>query len=205
MKIGPKYKICRRLGVAIFEKCQTPKFTQALAASRSTKIRKHRSGPRSDFALQHLEKQKMRFSYGLSEKQFSRYVKEAVEKKGANAVMSLYGRVECRLDNIVYRLGFAPTRAAARQMVSHGHILVNGTRMNIPSHWVVIGDSVAIAQRSREKTLFAGLDERLKERALPVWLSGNLQEKTGTIIREPEFDPGSLAFDLRAVVEFYSR
>lgn len=205
MKIGPKYKMCRRLGVAIFEKCQTQKFTLALAASRSTKIRKHRSGPRSDFALQHLEKQKMRLTYGLSEKQFSRYVKESVAKKGVSALGTLYGRVESRLDNVVYRLGFAPTRAAARQMVSHGHIQLNGRRMNVPSHRVVVGDSIEIAERSKEKTIFAPLDERLKEHSLPAWLTSDVSKKTGRLMREPEFEPGSLSFDLNAVVEFYSR
>lgn len=205
MKTGPQYKICRRLGVAIFEKCQTQKFAQKIAASRSTKVRKHRSGPRSDFALQHLEKQKMRLMYGLSEKQFSRYVKEAVAKKGASALSLLYGRVESRLDNVVYRLGFAPTRAAARQVVSHGHMQLNGRRMNIPSHRVVVGDTVSIGERSKEKTIFASLDERLKEHSLPAWLSSDASKKTGQIMREPDFDPGSLVFDLNAVVEFYSR
>lgn len=203
MKIGPKYKICRRLGLAIYEKCQTQKFV--LAASRGGKERKHRPAPRSDFAIQHLEKQKMRLTYGLSEKQFSRYVKESLAKKGTNALGTLYGRVESRLDNVVYRLGFAPTRAAARQLVAHGHIQVNGKTMNIPSHHVEIGDTVAIGERSKNKTIFANLDVRLKEHSTPAWLSSDGGLKTAKLVRVPELDLGALPFNLTAVVEFYSR
>src|SRR3984957_13787063 len=114
----PKYKIARRLGAPVFEKTQTQKF----AARAEKKTKKGGFGrPKSEYAFQHNEKQKARMVYGISEKQFRHYVKDAVEKKASLAVASIYGALESRLDNAAYRLGFAPTRRAARQMVSHGH------------------------------------------------------------------------------------
>src|SRR5690348_2193115 len=128
MLLGPKYKICKRLGASVFEKCQTQKF-QLAEARAPRKTRGRRGG--SDFGTQLLEKQKARFTYGLSESQFSRYVHEAMEKKGKDSVIGLLTRLESRLDNVIYRAGFVKTRRAARQMVSHGHVLVNGRRVNV--------------------------------------------------------------------------
>jgi len=149
MKTGPKYKLCKRLGSAIFEKCQTK--TYALSEARTSGQRRKRGGPRTDFATQHLEKQKMRFTYGLSEKQFSRYVEGAVERKSGSAAVELLKAVESRLDNVIYRLGFASTRALARQLVAHGHITVAGKRVTIPSYAVAPGQEVGIREGSKGK------------------------------------------------------
>ena len=114
MIIGPKYKIAKRLGAPIFEKTQTQKF--ALSEARAGRNKSKRAGMSSDYKRQLIEKQKMRFSYGISEKQLSRYVKEAFAQ-GHQPITQLIARLESRLDNVVYRLGFAQTRRLARQMV----------------------------------------------------------------------------------------
>ena len=130
MKIGPKFKIAKRLGAPIFEKTQTQKF--ALSESRGGRQNKRRPGQMSDYKRQLIEKQKMRFTYGISEKQFRRYVDDAVEKSN-QPVALLMERLESRLDNVIYRMGLAKTRRLARQITSHGHICVNGKKMTIPS------------------------------------------------------------------------
>ena len=124
MITGKKYKICRRLGDRVYNKCQTPAFSRSVAAKRAGPM-KRRPKPKSEYGTQMLEKQKARFTYNVSEKQFSNYVEKSRETKGVNPAEFLYKSLESRLDNVVHRLGFAPSRAFARQMVSHGHITVN--------------------------------------------------------------------------------
>jgi small subunit ribosomal protein S4 len=199
---GPKYKIARRLGAAIFEKTQTQKF--ALREQSRGKER-GRGGPKSDFGVQMLEKQKARFTYGISEKQFSNYVKSAVAKRGVNSVEMLYTSLESRLDNVVYRLALGDTRAHARQMVSHGHILVNGKRVTIPSFRVSLGDVIAIREGSKKKNLFANVDEKLKNRETPAWIAFDREKKEAKIQGLPKATPTELHFDLSSVIEFYSR
>ena len=145
MKIGPKYKIARRLNAPIFEKTQTQKF----AASKERKLVK-RGKPKSSFGLQLDEKQKARFSYGVSEKQFKNYVNKVLSLRSGSQNDRMFEMLENRLDNVVYRAGFAPTRAQARQMVSHGHMKVDGTRVTIPSFQVSIGNKVSIRKESQE-------------------------------------------------------
>jgi small subunit ribosomal protein S4 len=153
MIIGPKYKICKRLGASVFEKCQTQKFQ--LAEARAPRKTRGKRGGGSDFGAQLLEKQKARFTYGLSESQFSRYVHEAMEQKGDSARGTCF-RLESRLDNVVFRAGFVKTRRAARQLVGHGHVMVNGRRMNIPSYKVKqVGDTFLSAKRAAPSPLFA--------------------------------------------------
>jgi small subunit ribosomal protein S4 len=202
MRIGPKYKIARRLG-PIFEKTQTPKY--ALRAEKKAANKKRSFGPKSEFASQMLEKQKVRYSYGIGERQFKKYVKEATARKGVNTIQALFERLEMRLDNTVYRLGFAPTRQAARQMVGHGHITVNGIRSNVPSHIMTKGDVVAVRAGSVNKPLFKGTDEKLKTVAFPSWLSYDADKKVATVSGVPQHNPGEQAFNLGQVIEFYSR
>jgi len=203
MKIGPKFKIAKRLGAPIFEKTQTQKF--ALSEARAGKRRTgRRPGAMSDFKKQLLEKQKMRFSYGISEKQLRRYVDEAVEK-GDQPIADLIARLESRLDNVVYRLGLAKTRQAARQMVSHGHIVVNGKRMTIPSHKVRTGDTITVRQGSKDTGLFTTLTEDHTATAVPGWLSFDLKTISGTKKSEPVYEPSETLFDPELVLEYYSR
>lgn len=205
MKIGPKYKICRRLGSDIYEKCQTQKYI--LSESKKSRIRRgKRRRVLSDYGKQLLEKQKVRFSYGISEKQFKNLVKEAVSKKDREATEVLYENLESRLDNTVYRLGLAPTRRMARQMVSHGHMTVNGRRVTVPSIRVKKDDKIAIRKASLNKGLFFELEEKIKERgAAPSWLKFNLPKKEAVVQGRPKLEPGKSLLDLNTVIEFYSK
>ncbi len=201
MKFGPKYKIARRLGANIFEKTQTAKF----ALRQERKGAKPNFRPKSQFAIQMLEKQKARLTYGVGERQFKKYVKESVAKKGANTLQALYERLEMRLDNVVYRMGFAPTRQAARQMVNHGHITVDGAKSDIPSHILTVGQKVSIRVGSLAKPLFKDLDEKLKTVKVPTWISYDADKKTGSVEGTPKYVPSEQLFNLGLVIEFYSR
>lgn len=201
MIFGPKYKIARRLGANIFEKTQTQKF----ALRQERKAGKGPYRPKGDFAVAMLEKQKVRFSYGVGERQFKKYVKESVAKKGTNTTQALYERLEMRLDNTVYRLGFAPTRQAARQMNAHGHILVNNKRTNIPSQTLFLGDKVTVRGASLTKPLFKELDEKMKKVSVPTWLSYDGDKKLATVESTPKYSPSEHLFSLGQVIEFYSR
>jgi len=201
MKIGPKYKIARRLGAPIFEKTQTQKF-----ALRQAKKLENNPRPRSksDFGLGMIEKQKARYTYGVNERQFSNYVKAALLKEG-NTGELLISALESRLDSVVLRAGFASTRRAARQMTSHGHITVNGRIVRVPSLSVKIGDVIGIREGSKIKPLFASLEERLKTVKLPAWLKLNFDKKEVTIDGKPVAQNSDLLFNVATVLEFYTR
>jgi len=209
MIIGPRYKIARRLGAPVFEKTQTQKFVLSEAKragiGKSTKGRKGGSRQKTDFGVQMNEKQKARFSYLLSEKQFSNYVKKALTTKGTNNTGALLELLESRLDNVVLRAGFAHARLLARQMVSHNHIQVNGRTVNIPSFKVSLGDIVTVREGSLKKTLFMGLEERLTAKTAPSWLKVDAEKKRVEIQGAPKMDNGELLFDPNSVIEFYSR
>lgn len=198
---GPKYKICKRLGGAVFEKCQTQKFS--LSEARGGKRKLKHGGQMSDYKRQLFEKQKMRLSYGISEKQLSRYVAESTEHT-KDPGKALVGRLEARLDNVVYRLGIAKTRRLARQMVSHGHIVVNGKRMTIPSYQVRVHDVLSIREGSKESPLFLNLAERIELGSIPTWLTLDPKLGTGKVLAEPQATTETL-FDPEQVFEYYSR
>jgi small subunit ribosomal protein S4 len=207
MKIGPKYKICKRLGSSVFEKCQTQKFQLAEARS-PRRVSRGRSGG-GDFGIQLIEKQKARLTYGLSESQFSRYAHEAMEHKGS-AAEGLLARLESRLDNVVYRAGFAPTRRAARQLVSHGHIVVgkdasSTKRMTIPSYRVSAGETVAVRQESRVSPFFGNRVEKAAETKTPDWMELADGGFAATIKALPHAGATDVAFDPSVIIQFYSR
>lgn len=199
---GPKYKICRRLGTGVFEKCQGQKFQ--LAEARKGKIRGRRRRP-SDYAEQLLEKQRVRFTYGLKEHQFIRYVNLALARKGVVPAEELYRMLERRLDNVVYKMGLAPTRAFARQLVSHGHIYVNGRRLNIPSYQVTPGDVISVKENTQKKTIFSEIKERLEGYKQPSWIAFDPKKTEGTIKEMPRPETSDLGFNLTSVIQFYSR
>ncbi len=201
MKIGPKYKIARRLGAPIFEKTQTQKF--AVRSEKKTKA-KGFSRPKSEYAFQHNEKQKARFQYGITEKQFSGYVKAALEKKASRAVPAIFESLESRLDNAVYRLGLATTRRGARQMVSHGHIMVNGKKTTIPSRALKIGDVITPRVGSLSSPLFTKFPDRADALSVPEWMTFDAKKMEAEVKGAPKLAT-DLLFDLNAVVEFYSR
>ena len=204
MITGPKYKIARRLGAPIFEKTQTAKFRASLENDSFSKKNK-KGGPRSDFGKQLLEKQKARFTYGISEKQFSNYVNKILESKTKTPVVEIFSALETRLDNIVYRLGLVPTRRFARQAVSHGHILVNGRRLTIPSFVVKPGDTISIREGSKNNGIFSKVDEIIKTKETPVWLTWNAEKQTASVLRMPSMEGQDLLFDLGTVIEFYKK
>ena len=200
-------KTCRRLGESLCgrEKCAYKK--RPYAPGKLDSERKHRSNV-SEYGEQLRAKQKMRISYGLMEKQFASYAKAAMLKheRGEGAVtpsLKLFRTLESRLDNIVYRAGFANTRALARQLVSHGHILVNGRRINVASHKVKIGDVVSIREGSKGAKVFAGLEERLTGANPSHELVVDPKKFEATVKGEVrEVEP---MFDTQKVFEYYSR
>lgn len=208
MIITTKYKICKRLGAGVFEKCQTQKFTLAKerAGARGGKGGKGGKGGRrglSDYGKELLEKQKARYSYGLSERQFRNYVLAAVGARGVDSVKTLMGNLEGRLDNVVYRLGFAKTRRQARQLISHGHIKVCGRRVTVPSYATKQGNVISVRQESAESPLFAG--ESFASGTPPSWLSVDAAKKEGTVKSAPVVDTGELLFNPAIVLQFYNR
>lgn len=202
MKIGPKFKIAKRLGAPIFEKTQTQKF--ALSEARGGRMKKRRPGAMSDYKRQLIEKQKMRFSYGISEKQLRRYVDEAVSKSH-QPIALLIARLESRLDNVVYRAGLAKTRQMARQMVSHGHITVNGRKLTIPSHRMRVGDEISVREGSKSAKLFENFTENHESAGVPNWITFDAKKLTGSLTAEPTYEPSETLFDPEQVLEYYSR
>jgi small subunit ribosomal protein S4 len=198
-----KGKIVRRLGVNIFG---NPKYDKLLSRKphgpgQAKGIKRPRK--ESEYGLQLKEKQKLRFAYGLNERQFLNTFKKAKKqagKTGTNFMVML----EQRLDNVVYRLGFSATRSQARQLVSHGHVRVNGRRVTIPSYMISEGDTVEIhsgksmGQLVREKIAASGTP-------VPVWLNLNQDELKGNVVRLPYRDDIPTVANDQMVIEYYSR
>lgn len=197
----PKFKICRRLGSGVYDKCQTSKFS--IASSKGSLPGARRPKAPSEYGAQLIEKQKIRFSYGITERQLSNYVKKASHIKGAGTAEKLYEMLEFRLDNAIYRMGLASSRRATRQMVSHGHFIVNNERVTIPSYELKSGDIVKIREGSKVKKIFNNLVEKIKDYSPPVWISFDASIMEGKILDKPKNTEGFL--DLNAVLEFYSR
>jgi len=202
MIIGPKFKIAKRLGAAIFEKTQTEKF--ALSQARGGRRTSKRPSQASDYKRQLIEKQKMRFSYGITEKQLRRYVDESIAKSH-QPIAHLMERLETRLDNTVYRLGLAKTRRFARQVVAHGHIKVNGKKLGIPSHKMKVGDVITVREGSKQSGIFNMLADTHEATGVPTWLSIDIKKLTATVTGLPVFNPAEALFDPEQVMEYYSR
>jgi len=204
MITGPRYKKAKKLGASVFEKTQSQKF--ALRSQNDNKKvgpKKRKAG--SEFGAQLLEKQKARVTYGLGEKQFKNYIKKILSKKGVNTTEELIKMLEGRLDNVIFRLGFAKSRQASRQMVNHGHININGARQSIPSFQVKMGDIITIRESSKDKTLFKDLDEKLKDAKVPSWLAFDTSKKEGKVQGSPKMTPAEINFDIQAIFQYYNR
>lgn len=202
MKIGPRYKKARYLGTPVFRKTQTQKFS--IRSQKKSKSSRPGRGGKNEYGRQMLEKQKARYSYGISAGQFANYVNKALQTQGDNA-KNLLHLLEGRLDNVVLRAGFAPSRSAARQMVSHGHIAVNGTAVTVPSLEVKPGDKLTIREGSKGKAIFGKLGEELLKVQTPAWIKVDPELKIITVEGEPSVNVDELLFDIRAVLEFYTR
>lgn len=191
----PRFKLCRRLGLNVIGHPDAMKRANNGSARNAKKL--------SSYGTQLLEKQRLRAYYGVMEKQFSTYVKKALRDKEQTGY-SLIKRLECRLDNIVYRLGFANSSAAARQMVVHGHFLVNGKKVNIPSFNVNIGDVITLREKSQKNETFKNNFLSNFLNTYP-YLDKNEQEFSGTLSRYPLRNEVPIEIDDSLVVEFYSK
>lgn len=197
----PKFKICRRLGPGVYDKCQTSKFSSASGKFSGRGSRRPKA--LSEYGAQFIEKQKVRLSYGITERQLSNYVKRASTIKGAGTTVKFYEELESRLDNVIYRMGLASSRRAARQMVSHGHFLVNKDKVTIPSYAIKPGDIIEIREGSKSKKIFTTIQEKMKDYTAPTWISFDVAKFEGKILDKPTNIETFL--DLNAVLEFYSR
>lgn len=189
------------MGPGVYDKCQTAKFSattgkMALAGARRPKAL-------SEYGAQLVEKQKIRFSYGISERQLSNYVKKASLAKSSGIVERLFEGLELRLDNAIYRMGLGASRRACRQMVSHGHFIVNNKRVTIPSFELKSGDIVKIREGSKGKKIFENIITKLKDYNPPAWVTFDAGVLEGKILDKPKNTEGFI--DLNAVLEFYSR
>lgn len=193
------------VGDSIYPQCQTVKYAARAAAREGQKGGKKRFGGKSEYGMQLTEKQKARFTYGITERQFGNEVKKAHENGGKNAALYLWKSLESRLDNVVFRLGFASSRAAARQMVSHGHIKVNGTRVTIPSFKVSQNDMIVVREGSRQSALFTTLKDRVAAVSLPAWLAFDAEKSEAKVLGEPIMGDAAISLNLPVVLEFYSR
>lgn len=196
----PKFKICRRLGSGVYDKCQTSKFD---SSPKKGRMKRFRPKALTEYGIQLIEKQKIRFSYGITERQLSNYVKKASHIKGTGVVERFYEELESRLDNAVYRMGLASSRRASRQMVSHGHFIVNDHKITIPSYKLKLGDIIKVREGSKSKKIFENLAERLEDYTLPAWIVFDVNKLEGKILEKPKNTESFL--DLNAVLEFYSR
>src|SRR3989338_7196784 len=196
----PKFKICRRLGPGVYDKCQTPKFSSAATKGRTAGSRPK---PMTEYGAQLIEKQKIRFSYWISERQLSNYVQKASLAKGLGTAEKFFEELELRLDNAIYRMGLSASRRGARQMVSHGHFFVNDHRITIPSYELKPGDIIKIREGSKNRKLFENLATRLKDYDSPAWIVFDTEKLEGKVLEKPKNTETFL--DLNAVLEFYSR
>lgn len=195
---GPKHKLARREGINIIDKTSAS-LQRRLNIPPGIHGRK-RKRALSEFGVQLREKQKAKAMYGLLEKQFKRLVQTVREKRGETGEM-LIALLETRLDNIVYRLGFAKTRFQARQLVSHGHVLVNGKRITIPSYQIKVGDEIALTEKVRKNPIFQNV---LKENQhLLPFLSRT--DAAGKLVRVPKREDMEVPFDTQLIIEYYSR
>ncbi|NLN83319.1 MAG: 30S ribosomal protein S4 [Firmicutes bacterium] len=204
---GPVCRLCRREGVKLFLKGERCYTTKCALERRATIPGQHGQGRRakvSDYGLHLREKQKTRRYYGVLENQFHRYFEVAKRKKGV-AGTNLLQMLESRLDNVVYRLGFASSRAEARQLVRHGHFRVNGQKVNIPSYLLKENDVVELRSKSRSSAKFVELIEALPTKTIMPWLQLDVEALRGTFVRLPEREEIDIPVAENLIIEFYSR
>ncbi|MDD5039831.1 MAG: 30S ribosomal protein S4 [Patescibacteria group bacterium] len=201
--LGPKHKLCRQFGIRL---CDSPKCPAVKRPYRPGMHGPKKSQRLSEYGLQLREKQKAKFLYGLQEKTFRNYIIKAKHSKG-DAGQNVMLLLETRLDNTLYRIGIAKTRRAARQIVNHGHILVNKRTIDIPSYHVKAGNVISINESSLKKPFFSDSLKSIDKKRIPSWISvsnesGNLK---ATITGKPTENELQQGFDTAIIIEFYSR
>ncbi|HEX9634247.1 MAG TPA: 30S ribosomal protein S4 [Candidatus Limnocylindria bacterium] len=202
----PVCRICRREGLKLFLKgsrCYTKKCS---FERRSTPpgMNTQRRRKVSEFGIQLREKQKVRKSYSVLEKQFRNYFEKAEQRKGMTGE-NLLRMLEMRLDNVVFRMGLATSRAQARQLVGHGHFAVNGKPTNIPSFATKVGDRIEVRESRRGREIFKAVTETIKSAQIPEWVSVDGGKLAGSILAEPVREQMPPEFNEQLVVEYYSR
>jgi len=204
---GPKERNSRALGENLMLKASRSTGPKSALIRKPYRPGMHGKRRRrlSEYGTQLVEKQKVKLSYGLTEKNMRAYVEGAMRTKTVTAPEQLVRRLEMRLDNAVFRAGLAASRSVARQLVSHGHIWVNGRRANIPSQQLRLGDMLAIRPQSREKKIFEDLTVRLKKYEAPTWLSLDSEKIETKVMAYPTSEDAQVKADLALVIEFYSR
>ena len=209
---GPVCRLCRREGMKLYlkgERCLGPKCPIVKRQpNRNYPPGQHgqkRTRRPSEYALQLREKQRLKRLYGILERQFRRHFEEAERRPGLTGE-NLLQILERRLDNVVYRLGFADSRRQARQLVTHGHFLVNGRKTDIPSYLVRPGDIIAVRPQSRECEYFKVVQETAQSKPVPAWLTRDLETMSGRVVSLPAADQIDIpAINTQLVVEYYSR
>ncbi len=212
--LGPVCKLCRREGEKLYlkgERCFTPKCAfekRSFAPGQHGRTSGSRKGPvtgrASDFARQLRAKQKARRIYGVLERQFRRYYDTAITRRGLTG-LNLLQILESRLDNVVYRLGFASSRSQARLLVTHGHFTVNGRRTDVPSMLLSQGDVITVREGSAKLPYFKELRNYAQQRTPPAWLERDLNSMRGAVVRMPERAEIDGNLDEQLIVEYYSR
>ena len=212
--LGPVCKLCRREGEKLYlkgERCFTPKcsfekrsFAPGQHGRTGSRGGGNRTGRESDYLRQLRAKQRARRVYGVLERQFRRYYEVALQRRGLTG-LNLLQILESRLDNVVYRLGFASSRAQARLLVTHGHFTVNGRRTDVPSMLLRDADVVAIRDGSRALEYFKGLGDLANARTSPSWLNRDTKQMAGSIQRLPERAEIDGSLNEQLIVEYYSR
>ena len=204
---GPVCKLCRREGVKLFLKGDRCMSSKCAIERRNTRPGQHGQGrarKQSGYALQLREKQKVRRTYGVLERQFRRHYQTAARRPGKTSE-NLLQTLELRLDNLVYRLGFADSRAQARQLVAHGHFQVNGRKTDIPSAVLKMGDEVAVRERSKGLEYFKARALLISQKGVPAWVRLDVAGLAGRVQALPTRQELELPFDEALVVEYYQR
>ena len=203
--LGPKAKLSRREGTDLFLKSARRSIADKSKFDSKPGQHGRTSGQRtSDYGLQLREKQKVKRMYGILEKQFRRYF-EAAERKKGNTGANLLSLLECRLDNVVYRMGFGSTRAESRQLVSHKAIQVNGKPVNIPSYMVKVGDVVSVREKSKKQNRVVEALQLAQQVGMPAWVEVNIEKAEGTFKMVPDRDQFAADINESLIVELYSR
>lgn len=205
-----KCKICRRLGVKLFfkgERCLSPKCPMVKRAYPPGQKRKRRFSPPSEYSKELREKQKLKNWYNLNERQFKNYVKKILKSRGKvqDPEALLIKTLESRLDNVVFRLGFAASRIQARQLVSHGYFLVNGKPVNFSAYQVKKEDVISLKPQKIKKTIFQNLKNSLKKHKPPSWLSLDVEKLEGKVTGEPTLEEAAPPVEISTIFEYYSR
>jgi len=205
-----KCKICRRLGDKLFlkgEKCLGSKCAMIKRPFAPGQKAKKRRGNLTEFGREMREKQKVKKWYNISESQFKKYVFEVMENRGSGVDVGsqLVSKLESRLDNIIFRLGWAKSRGQSRLLVTHGHFVVNGKKVDIPSYRVSAGDVISIREGSKGKEALKTLPETMKKYSLPKWLSYDMDKIEGKVMRLPLSEDVQLPSEVSTIFEHYSR